>query len=158
MRKLKAFKLPISSRVCAIAAFNSRLRSALVVFKAASVSKRFAFSSSTREVWIRILRLLAPAIAREGLKSWRRASNSGGNAIGIGAIGVHIHVGLEEDGFAARLRMFQLQHRLAVVKIVSRQELIQSPEVCAERLQLRLVKLREKRRDRLRFKDFRKAR
>ena len=47
------------------------------------------------------------------------------------------------------LRVLQSQHRLAIVKIVPRQKKIETDKIFAQHFYLGVVKLREKRRDRV---------
>jgi hypothetical protein len=70
----------------------------------------------------------APAIAGEGLKG-RRDAVGAGSAVSVGAVGVHIHVGLDQQRSAQCGGMFQLEDGFGVEEIVTRKELVESGKV-----------------------------
>ena len=80
----------------------------------------------------------------------RRLAGTGGQPIGIGAIGIDVHIGLEKHGAPFRFRVAQLKHRLGIVKVVARKKLIEPHQILFHVPQLRVVKLFEKRRDGIR--------
>ena len=67
----------------------------------------------------------------------------GRESIGIGPIGINVHVRLQEDRAPLGFRMPQLQHRLAIVKIMPGKKLIEPDQVLFQVPQLRVVKFFE---------------
>ena len=65
--------------------------------------------------------LLGPAIARQRLES-RVARIHGGKPVGVLAVGIDVHIRLEQQGGALGLRMPQLQDRFAIKEIVPRKQ------------------------------------
>jgi hypothetical protein len=69
-----------------------------------------------------------PAVVGDGLEAWR-----GGvvfeRAFGVGAVGYHIHVGLNEEDFAPCARMGDFEYGVAVVKIVPGDERAEDTKV-----------------------------
>jgi len=55
-----------------------------------------------------------------------RGTGSSGHAVGIGPIGIDIHIRLEQERFAMTLRVPQFQHGLAIKKVVARKKLIKT--------------------------------
>ena len=102
------------------------------------------FGSS--EIRIGRVRFLLPTITGGRFEICRRAG-PGRQPVGIGAVCVHIHVGLEEKRFSMSLRMLKLQNRLAIEKVMPRQKQVETAKVLAQRSHLCVVKLREKRRN-----------
>src|ERR1051326_3826864 len=100
------------------------------------------------EIRVGRVRLLLPAITGGWLEiRWRASARR--QAVGIGAVGVHIHVGREQKRFWTSLRMLKLQNSLAIEKVVSRQEEIQATKVLTQHFDFCVVKLREQRRNRI---------
>jgi hypothetical protein len=79
-----------------------------------------AFQSlfSRSEIRVGRVRFLFPTITG-GRFEIRRRSGPGRQAIGIGTIGVHIHLRLEEERLSMSFRMLNLQNRLAIEEIMS---------------------------------------
>ena len=82
------------------------------------------------EVWIRLARLLGPAITGGRLEICGCA-RANGHPIGIGAVSIYVHISLEQERFSVRLRMLKLQDRLAIEKIMPREKNIEPSEVFA---------------------------
>ena len=96
------------------------------------------------EIRIRRRRLFWPAITGEWFEICSRAI-SNRNAVCVRTVCIDIHVRLKQERFAMTLRMLQLQHGLAIVKIVSREKQIESGKILLKHFHFRLVKLRVKR-------------
>jgi hypothetical protein len=92
--------------------------------------KRMFFLNTLKSIFnggeVRIFRgcFLGPAITRERLEICRHG-RAGRHSIRIRSIGIDVHVGLQQEGFAMAFGMAQLQDRLAVVKVVPRKEQIE---------------------------------
>src|ERR1700730_541643 len=82
------------------------------------------------EIWIRLGRLLGPAITGGRLEICRCA-RANGHPICVGAVSIYIHIGLEEESFSVRLRMLKQQDGLAIEKIMPREKNIEPSEVFA---------------------------
>src|SRR5205807_10315239 len=102
-----------------------------------------------REIRIRKLAFLWPLETRERFEIGRR-TGAGREPIGIGTVGIDIHVGLQEDRAPMALGVAQLQDRLAIVKVVAGEKLIEPEEVLAQISELRVVEFLKIRRDRFR--------
>ncbi len=104
-----------------------------------------AFQSLFSRAEVRVGRIcfLLPTIAGGRLEIRRRAGTSR-QPVGIGAVGVYIHVRLKQKRFSMGLGMLKLQNGLAIEKVMPGQEQIETAKVFAQHSHLRVVKLRKK--------------
>ena len=86
--------------------------------------KLFQFIFPLRDELARFTGFLRPAVAGKRLKVCRRTIHVG-SAVGVGAIGIHVHVALDQERFATGLRVLELQDGVAVEKIVAGNDLIE---------------------------------
>lgn len=87
--------------------------------------------------------LFRPGVAGEGLVVVRHKDVliQRGHAVTVGAIGHHIHLGLDEQGLATGGRVGELQDGLAVEKIVTIKDAVQAGDVALDAVGLVFVEL-----------------
>ena len=79
-------------------------------------------------------------------------------AVAIGAIDVHIHIALHEEGAAARFRVAEFQDGVAVVIIVARENLVDFLQALFDPIELQVIKPGKIRRDLRRRQKLRQRR
>ena len=94
------------------------------------------------KVRVRRRRLFGPAIAGEWLEICCHTSPNR-HSVRIRAVGIDIHVRLEQERLAMALWVLQLQNGLAIEKIMPGQNLIEMDEIVAQHFHLCVVKLSE---------------
>src|SRR5438045_1039256 len=98
-----------------------------------------------REVRIRKWTFLSPAKTGARLEIGR-GTRSARQSISVRPIGINVHIGLQQCDSAVGFGMSQLEHRLAIVKVMARKELIEAAQVFSEGFEFHLIELFEKRR------------
>ena len=94
---------------------------------------------SARQEWTYQFGLFGPPIGCHRLKGGIARIHSG-QAVGVRAVGIHIHVCLEQNGSAFGLRMPQFKDRFAVEEIMAGQQLVEPGQTPLQLSQFAAVK------------------